>query len=243
MGRFAIALILAGVAAAQSRTPVVVELFTSEGCSSCPPADDLLWRLESASPSLSIEVIALSEHVDYWNQLGWQDRFSSPLFSARQQEYGRAFRQDNVYTPQIVINGQTEVLGSDSRRVLQEIRRAADGSRANIEMTLLSPESLRLKVESVPADTQDADILLAITETQLATSVQAGENTGRLLRHTGVVRSLVSLGRLDRKKAGAYSADVALRFRPEWRRPNLKLVLLVQDRSSRRIVGAASLHL
>ncbi len=243
MNRVVLTLMVAGLAGAQPRTPVVVELFTSEGCSSCPPADSLLLRLERTPPNLNIEVIALSEHVDYWNQLGWQDRFSSPAFTARQQEYGRAFRMENVYTPQMVVDGQTELLGSDAPRATQEIQKAAQGPKAIVEMSLLSAESLRLKVESLPPGTQEADILLAVTEAELESSVQRGENSGRQLRHTGVVRSLVSLGRLDTKKAGAYSADIALKLRPEWRRENLKLVLFVQDRGSHRILGAATLRL
>src|ERR1035438_10154503 len=98
---FGLFLLFAASVAAQPRTPVVVELFTSEGCSSCPPADSLLARLEQYQPYAGIEVIALGEHVDYWDQLGWRDRFSSPLFSARQQDYGRAFHLESVYTPEI----------------------------------------------------------------------------------------------------------------------------------------------
>jgi hypothetical protein len=111
-------------------------------------------------------------------------------------------------------------------------------------MSLLSGDAVRMKVENLPPGTQEADILLAITESDLETSVQAGENGGRRLRHTGVVRTLMNLGHLDTKKsASAYSADATLKLRPEWRRSNLKLVLFVQDRSTRRILGATALRL
>src|SRR5579871_3134619 len=107
------------------RTPVVVELFTSEGCSSCPPADAVLARLKHDQPVEGAEVIALSEHVDYWNYIGWSDPFSSHDFSARQSGYARAFRLNEVYTPQAVIDGRAEILGSDQGRAEEEIARAA----------------------------------------------------------------------------------------------------------------------
>jgi len=241
--RVALALMIAGIVAAQPRTPVVVELFTSEGCSSCPPADRVLARLERASPLPGIEVIALAEHVDYWNQLGWQDRFSSPLFSGRQQDYGRAMRMENVYTPQMIVNGRAELLGSDFNRAVTEIERAAQAARARVELSMSSSDTMRLRVDGLPSGTQQADMLLAVTESGLITNVAGGENSGQQLRHPSTVRSLTKLGRLDAKKAGAYTADAKLMIRPDWRRENLKLVLFVQDRSSRRILGAAAANL
>jgi hypothetical protein len=242
MTRIVILLFFAAFALAQPRTPVVVELFTSEGCSSCPPADTLLSRIEESPPDPGIEIIALGEHVDYWDQLGWRDRFSSPLFSSRQQDYGRAFRLENIYTPQMVVNGQVEFLGSDNGRAVREIRKAAQGLRATVELSMLAVGTARLKVEHLPPGTRQADMLLAITEMGLETDVQHGENSGRRLRHANVVRSLVSLGVLDTGKAGAYSAETRFNLKPEWRRENVKLVLLVQDRATRRILGAATMR-
>ena len=97
------------------RAPVIVELFTSEGCSSCPSADNLLARLERTQPVENAHVIALEEHVDYWNQLGWKDRFSNPLFRGRQNDYARFFQTDNIYTPQMVVNGQAQFVGDDAQ--------------------------------------------------------------------------------------------------------------------------------
>jgi len=135
---------VAGLAPAQT---VVVELFTSEGCSSCPPADRVLLALETSRGPRSVvpagvEIIALGEHVDYWDQLGWKDRFSSPLFSARQQDYGKAFRLESVYTPQMVVNGQKEVLGSDSRAVRDAIGKAAREPHAEVAISMTSAETV-----------------------------------------------------------------------------------------------------
>jgi len=240
-----------GVARAQ--TPVVVvELFTSEGCSSCPPADQLLSRLETprygnaarakqvVMVSPGVEVITLGEHVDYWDELGWKDRFSSPLFSARQQDYGKAFHLESVYTPQIVVNGQKEVLGSDARAVQEAIRDAAGKPLAQVAISMASPQTVTFSVSKLPAGSHEADILLAVTESGLVTPVFGGENNGRQLRHTAVVRSISRLGLADPKRPGEYSAVAQLNLRPDWNRANLKLVLFVQDRVTRHILGAAS---
>jgi hypothetical protein len=240
---FAAGLLLGSAALAQSRVAVVVELFTSEGCSSCPPADALLAQMEQSQPVAGAEIIALGEHVDYWDHLGWKDRFSSPLFSARQEDYGRVFRAEGVYTPQVVVNGQAQTLGSDRQAVQQAIRSVAQGPRASVEIGRRGLDTVTLRVHGLPKETKGADLLLAITESDITTSVERGENRGRLLRHVAVVRSLTSLGYLDPKKDGAYTAEARLNLQPEWSRQNVKVVLLVQDRATRQILGAASMRL
>ena len=221
------------------RIPVVVELFTSEGCSSCPAADDLLARLgDYGTPD--IEVITLGEHVDYWDNLGWKDTFSSPLFSARQQDYGIAFHNTSVYTPQAVVNGQKEVLGSDSRALTRAFAEVSRAPRAPVELRIASEDMLELHVGRLPAGSHAADVLLAIAESNIETDVRAGENNGRRLRHTAVVRLMSKLAELDPAHPGEYAAQARLNLRPEWKRANVKLVLLVQDRETRRILGAAS---
>lgn len=226
------------LAAAQTRTPVVVELFTSEGCSSCPPADNLLMRLSRAFPD--VEVIPLSEHVDYWNHLGWNDRFSSPLFSARQQDYGRAFQLENVYTPQMVVDGGAQFSGSDSARAQAEIRKAAQGPKAAMALAMRSADVVHLQVSGVPQGVRNVDLFLAITETGLETIPRAGENSGHRLRHTGVVRHLSSVGHFDPKKSNTYTADAKITLNQEWLRQNVQFVLFAQDRSTRKIIGAAT---
>jgi hypothetical protein len=239
---------------APAQTTVVVELFTSEGCSSCPPADQVLSRLESprygnagrsqqvVMVAPGVEVIALGEHVDYWDNLGWKDRFSSPLFSARQQDYGKAFHLESVYTPEIVVNGQKEVLGSDSRAVQDAINKAAKEPQAQVAMAMTSGQMVSFSVSKLPPGSHEAEILLGVTEGGLVTPVLSGENGGRQLRHAAVVRSLSSLGRLDPRRPGEYSGVAQLNLRQDWNRANLKLVLLVQDRVTRHILGAASVR-
>jgi hypothetical protein len=217
--------------------PVVVELFTSEGCSSCPPADNVLAVLERSG------VIVLGEHVDYWDSLGWKDRFSSPLFSSRQQDYGNAMRTGNIYTPQVVINGEKEALGSDSRAIQIAISEAARGLRAPVVLRLSSEQTIAIQVGKLPRGSHKADVLLAVTETGLESNVSAGENTGHKLRHAAVVRTLSRLAELDPRTPGEYTAEARLNLKPDWVRANLKLVLLVQDKENRHIVGAGSLAL
>jgi hypothetical protein len=245
----------AAVTLVASGQTVVVELFTSEGCSSCPPADQVLARLapprnaaifrgKQAPISVppGVEIIALGEHVDYWDQLGWKDKFSSPLFSARQQDYGKAFHLESVYTPEMVVNGQKEVLGSDSRAVQEAINKEVKDPQAQVSIAMMSPQTVTFSVSKLPPGSHDADILLGVTEDGLVTSVLGGENSGRQLRHAAVVRTLSSLGRLDPQRPGEYSATAQLNLRPDWNRANLKLVLFVQDRVNRHILGAASVR-
>jgi hypothetical protein len=236
---FATLLIFAAASLAQ-RTPVVVELFTSEGCSSCPPADNLLSRLPGMFPDL--DVIALSEHVDYWNNLGWQDRFSAPLFSMRQQDYGRVFGLQSVYTPEMVVDGSAEFSGTDLGRARNEISKAAGNPRATATAWLQGSSGMHLHVEKIPKGTRNVDVFLAITESNLDSNVNRGENAGKHLSHYNVVRSLSTIGHFDTKKTGVYDADTKLNLNPEWRVQNLKLVMLVQDRSSRHMIGAATVR-
>lgn len=220
-----------------ARVPVVVELFTSEGCSSCPAADVALRELESTQPVPGAEVIALGQHVDYWNRLGWKDPFSAAQFTDRQRAYAAGFGTGS-YTPQAVVNGQYEFVGSNHAALVAAIANAARGPRATVQLARTAG-ALAVTVSNLPTDAPAATVLLAITETGLATQVGRGENAGRLLRHAAVVRALRSLG--PASAHATFSTPLALR--PEWKTENLRAVVLVQDGATRRIVGAASLPL
>jgi hypothetical protein len=205
--------------------------------------------MDETQPVEGAEVIALAQHVDYWNYLGWSDPFSSHEFSERQDEYARAFGRDGVYTPQMVIDGRAEFPGGDSDRARDAITQAAREPKAEVLLTRADaqteadvPVRLKLSVEKPPklADGDVGEVLLAITEGGLTSDVSRGENAGRKLGHVGVVRRLTKLGELG---AGAFSTETNVTIEKGWRRQNLRAVVLLQERASRRVVGAAIVKL
>ncbi|MFP5261031.1 MAG: DUF1223 domain-containing protein [Blastocatellia bacterium] len=231
--------------------PVLVELFTSEGCSSCPPADELLARLERMQPVAGALVIALSEHVDYWNRLGWVDPYSSAEFSARQGEYATRLNSDS-YTPQMVVDGRAEFVGSDAGEASRAIAAALETPRATVTVTRAADAPARaaaiplaVRVEALPAisSNDQADVLLAVAESGLRSEVSRGENSGRSLTHTGVARRLSRIGSIDSRRAGSFEARPVVALEKAWKRENLRAVVFVQERASRRVLGAASLAL
>ena len=229
------------LAAAQAATPVVVELFTSEGCSSCPPADLVLQRLEAGVEVPGAFVIALGEHVTYWDRLGWKDRFSADVFTKRQEDYSFQFRNEGAYTPQMIVNGQAEFVGSDEGRARKEILKAAQAPIAKVELAMLAGDIVSIKAAGLPLGAKDTDVMLAVTETRLDTDVQHGENGGRKLRHTGVVRTLTTVGRIDNPKSGDYSTQAHYHLDPSWKRENIKLVVFLQNRKTKRIWGSGAI--
>jgi hypothetical protein len=235
-----------GAANNGKRVPVVVELFTSEGCSDCPPADALLQRLAETQPVPGAEIIVLANHVDYWNHMGWTDKFSSHQFSERQSEYGDVFRLDSVYTPQMVVDGKSEFNGADERRAKSAIAVAIGDMKTNIALTSNGsdpdPRSvpLKIQIDAAPASSKDVAVILAITEDHLQSSVQRGENGGRTLNHTGVVRDLRVIGSL---KSGGFSANPSIKLSSDWKPQDLHAIVFLQDTHTRNILGAASLVL
>ena len=222
--------------------PVLVELFTSEGCSSCPPADALLLKLDRTQPVPGALVIPLSEHVDYWDHLGWRDPFSSPVFSRRQEGYGQRFHLPSVYTPEAVIDGNTEALGSDTRQVQDAIRQSLKTDKLQVRVSPVFRNvhgvpvvHAQVDASGKPAD-RGAQVRLALAESAVVSDVLRGENSGRKLDHVAVVRSLLDLGHLD--GAGAFSADIPLTGELEhWN--GKRIVVFVQDPQYGPIRGAA----
>ncbi len=219
---------------------VLVELFTSEGCSSCPPADRLLAELERRQPVPHTTVVVLSEHVDYWNQLGWRDPFSSHQWSERQDEYRRQFGLDSVYTPQIVIDGDIQASGNDSRSVLAAIERSAKTPHIEIAISSIerSGDGVHLEITAGPA--RGAALYAVIADDADRSSVARGENAGRTLEHVAVARSLVRVADLQ-STALVKTTDLALP--PAADKGHLRIILFARDARNGHIVGVVAREL
>jgi hypothetical protein len=227
--------------------PVLVELFTAEGCSSCPPADVLLEKMLAQQPAAGAWLVGLGEHVDYWNQSGWKDRFSSAAFTKRQQLYAARSGTDNAYTPEMVVDGGGGFVGSDidaARRAIEQAEHAPHGT-IRIRVGNESPDkntiTVMVEIRELPHAVGDAlDLLIAVTEDGLRTDVKSGENHGRTLTHAAVVREMVTVASVP---ATDSSQRATLRINSEWRRNALKLVAFVQQRRGRRVLATAALPL
>lgn len=233
-----------------AREPVVVELFTSEGCSSCPPADALLAEFDARQPLGSAEVIAIEEHVDYWDELGWKDPFSSASWTARQKDYAGTLRTGGAYTPQMVVDGTAGFVGSRGGTARQEIEKAASNRKARIEISQVSPAenksvALKVSVEKLasvsPKDT--AEVILAITESGLRSSVKGGENNGKELQHSPVLREFKVIGTVGKNGEEGFTGQLPVKLDSKWNVQNLRAVVFVQEKKSRRILGAAAIRL
>jgi hypothetical protein len=211
--------------------PVLVELFTSEGCSSCPPADAVLQALKRTQPIAGATVIAMSEHVDYWNRLGWRDPFSSAQMSARQQAYARHLGSGEPYTPQMVIDGVEEFVGSDASRAKDAIAKAAQRQKLSLTVAPAGPEAVHLAAPAAPAG---AEVWIATVYDPDPSAVSRGENSGRHLTHISVVRSLTKVGQVTRNKP--WDAQVPLPHDAE------RLVIFLQERGQGRVLAAVEIN-
>lgn len=215
--------------------PVLVELYTSEGCSSCPPADQALAFLEKEQPFMQAEIITLALHVDYWNNLGWKDEYSSPLYSQRQSVYAQRLKLDSTYTPQMIVDGQTQFVGSNLSEAGKAIIEAAKSAKANIETEFINVDTLKIKISDVPKH-GDSTVFLAIAEDNLASNVKRGENAGKIMEHVSVVRELKPLAKIE-ANSNVYEQVTAVNLQPEWKPENIKYIVFVQENESRKILG------
>jgi hypothetical protein len=223
--------------------PVLVELYTSEGCSSCPPADALLSRL-AHSESGGLRVIPLGLHVDYWDALGWKDPLSSADATRRQQTYAAALGIEDVYTPQMIVDGRDAFVGSDERLARQAIERAAGRPHARLGVHVTPADggySIAVDVAGLPAAAakEPLDAFAAIAEDGITSVVRRGENGGRTLRHDAGVRRLIAL---SRRTDTTYSSS-GVRLQDGWVPSHLSVVAFLQGRKTRGIWGAATVPL
>jgi hypothetical protein len=237
----------AGEPAATSDRVAVVELFTSQGCSSCPPADRLLSKL-AHDARYQGKVIPLSFHVDYWNSIGWTDPFSSARWSQRQQAYaGRVFHTNRIYTPQVVVNGHTECVGNSEGDVLGRITDAlATEPAARISLAVAPPTPdghLKVNVGAKLAKAVaagDLDLWVAVYESGLSTDVKAGENASRVLRNDRVVRRLEKAFTLPGTAGAEKSGEIVLGIDKRWKIEDLGVAAFLQDPATLAIHGAAA---
>ncbi|RPH72312.1 MAG: DUF1223 domain-containing protein [Myxococcaceae bacterium] len=228
----ALAVLGPSLAAAEPRPQVLVELFTSEGCSSCPPADAALAALARDPALRSAEVIPLELHVDYWNHLGWADPFSAPEFTARQEEYAQLLGGDGLYTPQMVIDGWVSAVASPGS-LRRGVEKAAGRSKARLEV-LVAAARTGLEVVVRPPAGLSGRLMVALSEDRLSSKVERGENRGRTLAHAPVARLLVTEGPV------ATEHHVRLGLSPSWKRDQLRVVAFVQEPGGRVVaVGTA----
>jgi hypothetical protein len=226
---------------------ILLELFTSEGCSSCPPADRLLEQLAGDDLVVDVEVVPLSFHVDYWNHLGWRDPYSNADFSRRQESYAAVLGSD-VFTPQLVVDGGAQLVGSDRREALAAIARMAKHPRASVEVARVAdpqapPRKSAWKVAidagALAQRPPSTYLFVALTEDGLASSVARGENAGKMLRHVGVVRVLRPLGRIWLDQDGKTTRDVRIDLDPSWQADRLHIVAWLADGPNGRVLGSA----
>ena len=204
----------------------IVELFTSEGCSSCPPADQLLAAMEAENKALFV----LSYHVDYWDRAGWKDPFSQAAFSDRQRQYAQNFHLENIYTPQAVVNGTEEFIGSDKQRMLSSLQ---GKSVEDLKLDVHRKNIATLTLTYTPNNKTPAYLQIAFVQPQATTAVKGGENKGRTLNHVNIVRQLVTL---ETKKTSA----VELKIPAALQGTAFKVVLFVQQKADMKITAACS---
>jgi hypothetical protein len=225
-----------------SATPVLVELFTSEGCSSCPPADALLKKMDALQPIPGTQLIVLSEHVDYWNHDGWTDPFSSASITDRQSAYVRALGLKSPFTPQFLVDGTEELQTHDAEQIVQFLQKAASAPKVPMRLRSVTVEAgnpaiIQGRVESdVNSGKHKADVYVAIALDQAESQVLRGENNGRHLSHVAVVAEFTKVGKLEPGKGFGQDFRVKLKL-PGPSPTNLRVVAFAQESGPGKVLG------
>lgn len=212
-----------------ARSFALVELYTSEGCSSCPPADELVGKFSGEAEN----VIVLSYHVDYWDNLGWKDGYSSPLYSGRQKEYGNYFNLNSIYTPQIIVNGEVEFVGSDEGRLKESVLKSLQEVPAEEIGLQVKQESNRIAVTINTDGVGENELNLALVQKHGTDFVQRGENSGKKLNHYFIVREFQT--QPDRRSTHPYYLNIP----PGLHGADLLVVAFIQNKKTGHIVAAS----
>lgn len=210
----------------------VVELFTSEGCSSCPPADELVAKIQQENNEMPVYILAF--HVDYWNKLGWRDIFSEPIYSNRQNQYSK-WLNASVYTPQVVVNGQQEFVGSDENKLRSSIRAALHRvSPGYLKLSDLKKNSRNVTLHyQIEGNAANSYLVLALIEKTASSKVLKGENQGRTLMHVQIVRKIQAI-RINELKEGVGELEI-----PEGLdRQKLEIIAFLQSGNKGEITAA-----
>jgi hypothetical protein len=225
-------------------TPILLELFTSEGCSSCPPVDAWVNRLDASQPIPGAQLIVLSEHVDYWDHDGWRDPFSSAQLTDRQRAYQQALGRSDVYTPQIILNGNVEVQPWKTQQATEALQKQAAAETLPVHIRLTGQGSGwiagNVEAEGAPKG-RNGEVWLAVELDHAQSQVAAGENGGRQLTHVGVVQQLLRLGKLA--PASSFDGPFRVKLAPGADPAKMRLVAFVQQPGPGRVLGAAMLKL
>jgi len=217
-------------------TPVVVELFTSEGCSSCPPADALLKAMDSSQAVPGVHLIVMEEHVDYWDDQGWKDPFSSHEITRRQTDYTERLHVPEPYTPEMVVDGAYEFTGNDKMRAVEALRKAVTLPTVSVRISSIAIENGQLRAhietDSVP---EKADVMVALVLDHAESEVLRGENGGHHLEHVAVLTNLTKAGKAE--KGRGFSKDISLGSKSLSQA--CRLITFLQEPGQGKIIGAA----
>jgi hypothetical protein len=223
--------------------PVLVELFTSEGCSSCPPADALLEKMDTYQPIEGAQLIVLSEHVDYWDHDGWKDPNSSSALTERQSSYETALGEKTPFTPQFIVDGSNGLRQGDPQRLEDTLKKAAATAKVpvridGVNVDAANPTVLRAHIGTdINSDKHNADVYVAVALDRVESQVLRGENSGRHLVHVAVVRQLTKVGKLPKGKG--FDQEVQLKLKPGEDPKNLRIIAFVQEPGPGKVLGAA----
>ena len=230
-------------ASSTSLHPVFVELFTSEGCSSCPPADVLLKNWDTSQPVPGAQLIVLSEHVNYWDHDGWKDPNSSVALTERQRTYNTALGLKGPATPQMIVDGSQEVHLGDVLQTEDVLKKAAAAPKVLIRIGEVSadagdPTVLHARIDTdANFDKHNADVYVAVALDHVDSQVLKGENGGKHLVHVAVVQELTKIGKLPKGKS--FGQDVQIKLKPGTDAKNIRLIAFVQEPGPGRLLGAA----